>query len=90
MLGLRKFCLNSCQWVHKFYLRFFISEKQGHELYVSQVSGCTCWNNMVSDYRQALTGSTPGVTQLTLRDCLSKVHEEILTCWNFKGTVLKC
>ena len=92
MPGLRKFCLSSFQWIHKFYLRPFISEKQGHELYVPQVSSCVqCWNDMtISDYRQALASSTPGLTQLTLRDCLLRVHTEILTCWNFRGTVLNC
>ncbi len=43
--------------------------------------------NSISDYRRAITGSAG---QLLLRDCLGKVHEDIITCWNFKGEVLNC
>jgi len=35
------------------------------------------------------TKSVPEPEQL-LNDCLEKVHRDILTCWNFKGEVLKC
>lgn len=31
----------------------------------------------------------PGSGQLLLRDCLEKVHRDIITCWNFKGEVLR-
>jgi hypothetical protein len=39
-----------------------------------------------SDYRNALAGSVPGhgVGQMLLRDCLAKVHQDIITCWNFR------
>ncbi|KAF8267299.1 hypothetical protein EI94DRAFT_1830198 [Lactarius quietus] len=45
----------------------------------------------VSDYIYALAGSLSVVRQWILRDCLKKVHNDIITCWNFKdeGKVLK-
>ena len=46
-------------------------------------------NNTISDSRWALTGIVPGLGQSLLRDCLGKVHKDIITCWNFKGEVLK-
>ncbi|KAH9062165.1 hypothetical protein EDB87DRAFT_1682171 [Lactarius vividus] len=41
-----------------------------------------------SYYRRALMGSVPGLGPLSLRNCLEKVHKNIVTCWNFKGEVL--
>ena len=70
------------------YSRLFTSGKQGHQLYVPQVSDCARLNNSISDYRRALMGSVPGLGQLLLRHCLEKVHKDIITCWNFKGEVL--
>ncbi|KAH8988588.1 hypothetical protein EDB92DRAFT_1871368 [Lactarius akahatsu] len=37
---------------------------------------------------RALMDSVPGLGQLFLRNCLEKVHNNIVTCWNFKGEVL--
>jgi len=33
-------------------------------------------------------GCAPGVGQLSLQRCLRKIHNDIMTCWNFKGEVL--
>ncbi|KAF8258804.1 hypothetical protein EI94DRAFT_1834787 [Lactarius quietus] len=45
----------------------------------------------ISYYIYALAGSLSVVRQWILRDCLKKVHNDIITCWNFKdeGKVLK-
>ncbi|KAH9045191.1 hypothetical protein EDB85DRAFT_2270244 [Lactarius pseudohatsudake] len=48
----------------------------------------TCLTKGTSYYRRALMGSVPGLEQLFLRNCLEKVHSNIVTCWNFKGEVL--
>ncbi|KAI9463259.1 hypothetical protein BJY52DRAFT_74397 [Lactarius psammicola] len=49
-----------------------------------------CVTKGISYYRRALTasGGTLELGQLLLRDCLRKVHEDIITCWNFKGEIL--
>ena len=36
-----------------------------------------------SDYRNALLGIKP--EELKLGDCLAKVHQNIVACWNFVG-----
>jgi len=36
------------------------------------------------DYYQALSATAPGVGGVLLRDCLARVHQDIVTCWNFK------
>ncbi|KAH9076960.1 hypothetical protein EDB83DRAFT_2671671 [Lactarius deliciosus] len=48
----------------------------------------TCITKGTSYYRRALMGSVPGLGQLLLRNCLEKIHNNIVTCWNFKGEVL--
>ncbi|KAH9049027.1 hypothetical protein EDB84DRAFT_1574419 [Lactarius hengduanensis] len=48
----------------------------------------TCLTKGTSYYRRALMDSVPGLGQLLLRNCLEKVHNNIVTCWNFKGEVL--
>ncbi|KAH9045199.1 hypothetical protein EDB85DRAFT_2270248 [Lactarius pseudohatsudake] len=48
----------------------------------------TCLTKGTSYYRRALMGSMPGLGQLLLRNCLEKVHKDLITCWNFKGEVL--
>ena len=37
-----------------------------------------------SDYRRTLFCSAPGSGGILLRDCVGKVHQEIITCWNFR------
>ncbi|KAH9045187.1 hypothetical protein EDB85DRAFT_2270240 [Lactarius pseudohatsudake] len=48
----------------------------------------TCLTKGTSYYRRALMDSVPGLGHLLLRNCLEKVHNNIVTCWNFKGEVL--
>ncbi|KAH9002320.1 hypothetical protein EDB86DRAFT_3241886 [Lactarius hatsudake] len=48
----------------------------------------TCITKGTGYYRRALMGSVPGLGQLLLRNCLEKIHNNIVTCWNFKGEVL--
>ncbi|KAF8267805.1 hypothetical protein EI94DRAFT_1579910, partial [Lactarius quietus] len=52
--------------------------------------GCARLNNRFSDHIQAAVSSIFG--QSRLRDCLEKVHKDIITCWNFKdeGEVVNC
>lgn len=49
---------------------------------------CTRLDNSISDYLQVLAGSIPGCGGLILRNCLEKIHKDIITCWNFKGEVI--
>ncbi|KAH9070973.1 hypothetical protein EDB83DRAFT_304404 [Lactarius deliciosus] len=42
----------------------------------------------MNSYNRFLPGGMPGSERLLLRDCLEKVHRDIVTCWNFKGEVL--
>ncbi|KAF8269200.1 hypothetical protein EI94DRAFT_1699689 [Lactarius quietus] len=51
----------------------------------------TCITKGINYYIYALAGSLSVVGQWILRDCLKKVHNNIITCWNFKdeGKVLK-
>ncbi|KAH9038296.1 hypothetical protein EDB84DRAFT_1479590 [Lactarius hengduanensis] len=42
----------------------------------------------ISAYNRLLPGGMPGSERLLLRDCLEKVHRDIVTCWNLKGEVL--
>ncbi|KAI9445970.1 hypothetical protein H4582DRAFT_2052101 [Lactarius indigo] len=48
-----------------------------------------CVTKGMSHYNHSLPGGMPGSERLLLRDCLEKVHRDIITCWNFKGEVLK-
>ncbi|KAH8998267.1 hypothetical protein EDB86DRAFT_825885 [Lactarius hatsudake] len=47
-----------------------------------------CVTKGMSSYNHFLSGGVPGSERLLLRDCLEKVHRDIVTCWNFKGEVL--
>ncbi|KAH9032021.1 hypothetical protein EDB85DRAFT_2114962 [Lactarius pseudohatsudake] len=47
-----------------------------------------CVTKGMSSYNHFLSGGMPGSERLLLRDCLEKVHRDIVTCWNFKGEVL--
>ncbi|KAI9445973.1 hypothetical protein H4582DRAFT_519233 [Lactarius indigo] len=47
-----------------------------------------CATKGMSHYNHSLLGGVPGSERLLLRDCLEKVHRDIITCWNFKGEVL--
>ncbi|KAH9015511.1 hypothetical protein EDB85DRAFT_810210 [Lactarius pseudohatsudake] len=47
-----------------------------------------CVAKGMSSYNHLLSGGMPGSERLLLRDCLEKVHRDIVTCWNFKGEVL--
>lgn len=69
---------------HTGHLRCFPLHKQRHRLYVSQIAFLCQSPDHASDYRNALAGSVPGVGQMLLRDCLAKVHQDIITCWNFR------
>jgi len=51
---------------------------------MSQIAFLCQSSDHASDYRNALAGSVPGVGQMLLRDCLAKVHQDIITCWNFR------
>ncbi|KAF8258741.1 hypothetical protein EI94DRAFT_1814686 [Lactarius quietus] len=44
----------------------------------------TCIKKGISYYTLAVASSLPFVGQWILRDCLRKVHNDIITCWNFK------
>jgi len=44
----------------------------------------TCVRKAMDYYQRALFGCTPGFGQMLLRNCLGKVHQEIITCWNFR------
>ena len=37
-----------------------------------------------SDYGRSLAGDMPGAVRVSLRDCLAEVHQDIITCWNFR------
>ncbi|KAH8998269.1 hypothetical protein EDB86DRAFT_2912058 [Lactarius hatsudake] len=47
-----------------------------------------CVTKGMNSYNRFLPGGMPGSERLLLRDCLEKVHRDIVTCWNFKGEVL--
>ncbi|KAJ6616311.1 hypothetical protein B0H10DRAFT_2037522 [Mycena sp. CBHHK59/15] len=51
-----------------------------------------CVAKGMSYYWRALTGSIPGVGKPLLRQCLVKVHQDIIACWNLREgeTVLNC
>ncbi|KAF8130885.1 hypothetical protein K438DRAFT_1740001 [Mycena galopus ATCC 62051] len=44
-----------------------------------------CVDKGINYYPRALTGSIPGVGQLLLRECLLKVHQDIIACWNLRN-----
>jgi len=41
------------------------------------------------NYKRVLLGVAPGAGQMLLQHYLRKVHNDIITCWNFKGEVLR-
>ncbi|KAJ7362940.1 hypothetical protein DFH08DRAFT_767296 [Mycena albidolilacea] len=45
-----------------------------------------CVDKGINYYPRALTGSIPGVGKLLLRECLLKVHQDIIACWNLRNT----
>ncbi|KAH9032019.1 hypothetical protein EDB85DRAFT_1286833 [Lactarius pseudohatsudake] len=54
----------------------------------SSVKMEVCVAKGMSSYNRLLPGGMPGSERLLLRDCLEKVHRDIVTCWNLKGEVL--
>jgi len=44
-----------------------------------------CITNGMSGYTRSLTGGS----QRLLRDCLMDIHNDVITCWNFKGEILR-
>ncbi|KAF8261928.1 hypothetical protein EI94DRAFT_746776 [Lactarius quietus] len=52
----------------------------------------TCITKGIRYYMQSVASSLPFFGQWILRDCLDKVHNDIVACWNFKdnGEVLNC
>jgi len=66
--------------------RFHLSFK--FEIHTNYPRLFTSGSKGVSYYRLALTGGAPELGQLLLRDCLGKVHKDIISCWDFKGEVL--
>ncbi|KAF8552617.1 hypothetical protein OG21DRAFT_103128 [Imleria badia] len=43
-----------------------------------------CVDQGVNFYYHALAGSIPGAGNMLLWQCLAQVHQDIVTCWNFK------
>ncbi|KAF8432216.1 hypothetical protein L210DRAFT_3487120 [Boletus edulis BED1] len=43
-----------------------------------------CVDKGVNFYYRALTGITPGTGNMLLWECLAQVHQDIVTCWNFR------
>ncbi|KAJ7882039.1 hypothetical protein B0H14DRAFT_1492364 [Mycena olivaceomarginata] len=44
-----------------------------------------CVDKGINYYPRALTGSIPGVGPLLLHECLLKVHQDIIACWNLRN-----
>jgi hypothetical protein len=43
-----------------------------------------CVDKGVNFYYHARTGSIPGAGDMLLWECLARVHQDIVTCWNFR------
>jgi len=44
-----------------------------------------CIERGLNSYYLALSGAAPGIGKLLLRECLVRVHQDIVTCWNIKN-----
>ena len=75
---------SQCQLSHICHLRCWLHDKKDDGLYVSQVVFRSQLAYYTSDYQRALFSTAPGFGGMLLRDCVGKVHQEIVTCWNFK------
>jgi hypothetical protein len=66
------------------HLRYLPLNKCGHGLYVSRTEFLCQSLDPTLGYSRDLAGGIPDSGRILLRDFLTKVSQDIITCWNFR------